>query len=287
MARKAAKPKRKPGKPKTQIDQNVEHFSQEMEGLGKRLEKKGSSLGKRWERKGKEKRCHHEWHSHFGIMGPLISSALGAVCLVILIWVMRFLAGSLSIETLSLIAGFLESYLVIFFIIGVVFSYAKYFMQGGKAHRLGEPLVAAAGITIAVWIIVQLASAMNFDAPIITQAHLAMVGGMLGVFIALLAIGYFILAIKMVVDASGCYTPPAMSKKEKLKPAPPGSRLYRSGKDRILGGVCGGIGEYLGIDPVIVRLLWVLFSLAGGSGILFYIIAWIIIPRNPKHKWDD
>ena len=62
-------------------------------------------------------------------------------------------------------------------------------------------------------------------------------------------------------------------------------RLYRSGKDKILGGVCGGIGEYVKIDPVIIRLLWVLFALAYGTGILFYIIAWIIIPRNPKHKW--
>jgi phage shock protein C len=63
-------------------------------------------------------------------------------------------------------------------------------------------------------------------------------------------------------------------------------RLYRSGKDKLLGGVCGGIGEYFDIDPVIIRLLWVIFSLTWGSGILAYIIAWIIIPRNPRHKWD-
>lgn len=62
-------------------------------------------------------------------------------------------------------------------------------------------------------------------------------------------------------------------------------RLYRSGKDRILGGVCGGIAEYLNVDPVIVRLLWVIFSLVYGAGILAYLIAWIVIPRNPKHKW--
>ena len=62
-------------------------------------------------------------------------------------------------------------------------------------------------------------------------------------------------------------------------------RLYRSGKDKILGGVCGGIAEYFGVDPVIIRLLWVLFALAYGTGIFLYIIAWIIIPRNPKYKW--
>jgi phage shock protein C len=62
-------------------------------------------------------------------------------------------------------------------------------------------------------------------------------------------------------------------------------RLYRSGKNRILGGVCGGLGEYFNVDPVLIRLLWVIFSLFYGAGILAYIIAWIIIPRNPNHKW--
>ena len=61
-------------------------------------------------------------------------------------------------------------------------------------------------------------------------------------------------------------------------------RLYRSGENKILGGVCGGLGEYFESDPVLIRLLWVLFSLAYGTGILAYIIAWIIIPKNPTHR---
>lgn len=55
-------------------------------------------------------------------------------------------------------------------------------------------------------------------------------------------------------------------------------RLYRSKTDRVLGGVCGGIAEYLGIDPVVVRLIWVIASLFWGVGILAYILAWLIIP---------
>jgi phage shock protein C len=62
-------------------------------------------------------------------------------------------------------------------------------------------------------------------------------------------------------------------------------RLYRSGKNRILGGVCGGLGDYFDIDPTIIRLIWIFFALAYGTGILAYLIAWLIIPRNPKHKW--
>ncbi len=63
-------------------------------------------------------------------------------------------------------------------------------------------------------------------------------------------------------------------------------KLYRSGKNRILAGVCGGLGDYFDVDPTIVRLAWIIFTLMSlGIGILAYLIAWIIIPRNPKHKW--
>lgn len=55
-------------------------------------------------------------------------------------------------------------------------------------------------------------------------------------------------------------------------------KLYKS-KNRMLCGVCGGIGEYFNIDPTVIRLLWIIFSLVGGCGILAYIIAAIIIPE--------
>ncbi|MDO9517261.1 MAG: PspC domain-containing protein [Methanosarcinaceae archaeon] len=58
-------------------------------------------------------------------------------------------------------------------------------------------------------------------------------------------------------------------------------RLYRSKNNSMIAGVCGGLGEYLDMDPTFIRLLWVLFILAGGSGILAYIILWIIIPQHP------
>lgn len=58
-------------------------------------------------------------------------------------------------------------------------------------------------------------------------------------------------------------------------------KLYKSSQNKMLDGVCGGIAEYFGIDPTVVRLIWALFSLMGGCGILAYIIAAIIIPRNP------
>lgn len=63
-------------------------------------------------------------------------------------------------------------------------------------------------------------------------------------------------------------------------------RLYRSGKNRIFAGVCGGLGEYFDTDPTIVRLIWIILTLISfGVGILAYLIAWLIMPRNPKHRW--
>lgn len=59
-------------------------------------------------------------------------------------------------------------------------------------------------------------------------------------------------------------------------------RLYKSNQSKMLDGVCGGIAEYFGMDPTVVRLLWVLFSALGGSGVIAYIIAAVVIPRNPN-----
>lgn len=59
-------------------------------------------------------------------------------------------------------------------------------------------------------------------------------------------------------------------------------KLYRSKKNRIIGGICGGIAEYFDIDPVLIRIIAVLTIFANGIGIIAYIIAWIIIPQNPE-----
>lgn len=59
-------------------------------------------------------------------------------------------------------------------------------------------------------------------------------------------------------------------------------KLYRIRDGRKLAGVCGGLGEYFEIDPTLVRLAWVLLIFLGGSGILAYIIASLIIPEKPQ-----
>lgn len=65
-----------------------------------------------------------------------------------------------------------------------------------------------------------------------------------------------------------------------------GKKLYRSDENKMLAGVCGGIAEYFGVDPMLIRLAWVVFSLLGGSGLLAYILAAIIIPRDDSNLYQ-
>jgi phage shock protein C len=59
-------------------------------------------------------------------------------------------------------------------------------------------------------------------------------------------------------------------------------RLYRSGKDQMLGG---GLGEHIDVDPTIIRLVWAVVTvLSIGLGIIIYLIAWIIIPKSPEES---
>lgn len=55
--------------------------------------------------------------------------------------------------------------------------------------------------------------------------------------------------------------------------------MRRSRTDRVLGGVCGGLGQYLGVDPVLIRIAAVLLVFVGGAGIVAYLVAWILIPE--------
>lgn len=59
-------------------------------------------------------------------------------------------------------------------------------------------------------------------------------------------------------------------------------RLYRSRGDRRLAGVCAGIADYLGVDATLVRIAWVLLAIAGGPGVLLYIVLAAIVPEEPE-----
>ena len=66
----------------------------------------------------------------------------------------------------------------------------------------------------------------------------------------------------------------------------PVKHLYRSKIDRMISGVCAGLADYLSVDVVLIRILWVILTLFGGLGVLLYIAGVIIIPENPEHLED-
>ncbi len=77
-----------------------------------------------------------------------------------------------------------------------------------------------------------------------------------------------------------CHCGAAMS----VPAARPRRNLYRSRTDEKIAGVCGGLAEHLEVDSTIVRLIWVAATVLAGWGLIAYIIAWIVIPREPERQ---
>ena len=82
-------------------------------------------------------------------------------------------------------------------------------------------------------------------------------------------------------DAFGeCRTDGSCAGAAAPKPAP--RKLYRSRSDRAIAGVCGGLAVYLGVDPLVIRLLTLFLILFGGLSIWVYILLWLIVPEEPR-----
>jgi phage shock protein C len=90
-------------------------------------------------------------------------------------------------------------------------------------------------------------------------------------------------------------TPPADQPTDQQPPAPPTweqppparPQLRRSGTDRMIGGVSGGLAEYSGIDPVLWRVGFVGLTLAGGAGVAVYLLLWVLMPSGPLRPGDE
>lgn len=77
-------------------------------------------------------------------------------------------------------------------------------------------------------------------------------------------------------------TAPERQKVEATPEAGSSKRLYRSKTDRVIGGVAGGLGDYLAVDPIWARIGFVLLAVTGGSGVLIYLIMWLLVPEAPE-----
>ncbi len=278
----SAKKSPRPKPAEHDFEKGVDNFAEEMGKLGEKL-------GKRFE--DKEKECDRWFRTTFGIVGPFLSSIIGIIILSLFIWVLGLVNVPIGSGLLQNIQYFLLAHVGWFFLIFFFFSYTSYISKGFPgAYRPISPIVSAAGIVVAIWIFLNVVKIANLSFNISDVSGIVLLGEsmLVSLFYIFVIIGYLVLIAGISKDK--CCGSHASSKREKKtisKDSIRTGRLYRSGNDRILGGVCGGISEYLGIDPVIIRLIWVICSLAWGSGILLYIIMWIIMPRNPRHKWED
>ncbi len=286
----AKKKSRKVSRKNDAFERRMEDFGDEMGEIGERFGRRMERHGRRWERRGEE--CDTWFRNTFGLVGPLISGVLGIIILSLVIWLINFLNSKIGSWFLAEISLFLITNIGLFFLIFLFFSYTSYF---SKFHRrtyvIFSPIPVAVGAAVCMWIAASAINTVNIQLgnPLLAAFALNLNENLFWVSWLFLCIGYLVLAV--ILATKGHYKPEegaermTRTKSYHKKEEAGIRRLYRSGKDRILGGVCGGIAEYLGVDPVIIRLLWVVGSLAWGFGILLYIICWIIIPRNPNHKW--
>ncbi|MFH0956598.1 MAG: PspC domain-containing protein [Candidatus Aenigmatarchaeota archaeon] len=264
-----------------QLERGIEDFSEEIGRLGEKF-------GQRIEEKGRHAGTF--MRDTFGVVGPLLSSVVGLVALAVLMWVLALINVPVGSGLLYNVHYFLLAHVAWFFLIFLFFSYSSYLSRRmGEHYRLVSPLISAAGITVALWIAASAVRIANIPLGVEVLSSLStFLSQNLWLFFCLFAfLGYLITVVGFALGKVKCMGyPKDMPRERHVARHPVPGRLYRSGKERILGGVCGGIAEHLGIDPVVVRLLWIAASLAWGFGIVLYIICWIVIPRNPKDKWN-
>lgn len=260
---------------KPSLEEKAENFGEEVEKIGEHLEH-DVEVG--------EKRIARSWHSTFGFLGPLITSIFGIVLFIVFLWFLGFFAFATNTGFLLGVRYFLASNLGVFFLLFLLFGYANYLGRINRGtYRLVWPLVSSAKLVAIVWVIanVILVSGIDCNAPFVRDAAIYALDALFWIFVLFAALGYLVLALSpRHKKEKGDGVMASKQRKGGIK------RLYRSGRDKVLGGVCGGIGEYLNVDPVLIRLIWVVGALLWGAGIVLYIIAWIIIPRNPNDKWD-
>jgi phage shock protein PspC (stress-responsive transcriptional regulator) len=139
-------------------------------------------------------------------------------------------------------------------------------MEGPKDSRSGAlAFGGAALIVFGLWLFVQ-------NSGLIDQKLLDTVNRSAG---ALVVVGLGVLVI-------------LLSRRGVLAGPRPGARLYRSRSDRVFSGVLGGLGSYLGVDAVLLRVAFILLTLAGGFGlVVVYIILWAIVPEEPAPAFPD
>jgi len=265
------------------FDERLKDFEEEIESLGDRVEGKVENA---------EKRFKTRYEPKFGLLNPLLWGLVGLFLLSLVILGLDATGGRIDSVILSEFGIFLSDNLALFFGLMLFFNYSTYFSRKyPRSFRYLSPFTNAVGIIVMLWILANIFLIINLEVnlTIIESAANFVIDNLLAIFIVAILLGFLYLLVrnqkepnkdKNFYKNSNGYDF-SVNRGDEMK------RLYRSSKDKLLGGLCGGIGEYFDVDPVLVRIIWVILAFASlGTAILIYIILWIIVPRNPRHRWD-
>jgi phage shock protein PspC (stress-responsive transcriptional regulator) len=275
-----------------QFKKRIDDFTEEMQHLGKKMEHEGRRLSANLGQQGKQLET---WFQRtFGVIGPMISSIAGLIVLGIIIWVFDFIGRQTGNSLFTDISYLFLANIIWLFAVSLLISYTEYGnRKSPDTFRWLSPITTAAGLAMVLWIIVNIMLILGSKSNISFLPWIAgfMIANIIAFFFLFLLIGYLLFfsmrATRTISTPQVIQQPEFEQKPQEQRTSEIVSlkRLYRSGKEKILGGVCGGIAEYLSIDPVIIRIIWIFLTLLWGMGIILYIILWIIIPRNQSHKW--
>jgi phage shock protein C len=264
----------------TDMDRRWKEFGEEVQGVGKRF-----AVEARSEAKG----LRTDFDRTFGPIGPLVKAVIGFIILVIVAQLLN-LVGDQNAFVEDFAQQVLLDHLIPYLLLFIFLAYAAYVARlDMAANPFVEPLAVAVGTTALIWVALKTLSIVSVDYNVgwLRWASDAMWMILPLVFLLILLLGYSSTLTKAQAQKTVPQTPPPMAHAQY---APEGQaipgRVYRSGKDRILGGVCGGLGEHFQIDPTLLRVIWILLLVISfGTFLIVYIAMWIIIPRNPAHIW--
>lgn len=268
------------------FEKRVEDFAREFEDLGRRT---GRAVEREFGRF-REDFDHRERREGglFGVLTPLLYSLVTLLVLVLVVGALKALgAEAMVFDDLSV---FLMENLWWMFILVLFFAYTSYLSSRfPRESRWITPATVAVGITAMLWIAAQVMDIIstNQDLPFLETFADWILVFLVPIFILVLLIGYLGLIISISRERYGTWKRYDQSRREyPPEDYRPRKQLYRSSRNKILGGVCGGLGEYMDVDPVVFRIIWIiLLFVSFGGAILAYVLMWIVIPRNPHHRW--
>lgn len=266
---------------KSTFKENINHFEEEIEDFGKKIEESVEKAGKHIE----------TWYDKtFGISGPFLSALIAFVIFFLFFSVLSFFSEKhLWLQDVKV---FLEPLLLVILIIFLLSSYSQYFAKKIKSFRFVSPIIGAIMFIVWFWIAINILSiiATTFDLPMVQTFTNLFKILLFPLAVLIILIGYLgvIFSTRQWETSEKDLddTVSDQAKRQETREHEEFKRLYRSGKDHLVGGVLGGIAEYLTVDPIIIRILYILLLFASfGFMILAYLIGWMLIPRNPDHKW--